>query len=598
LFIISITIFSIHLKIDIFYLMKRHFLLFIGLFLSFIAIAQSPQKFSYQTVVRNVGGQLLANQGIAVKISILQGSENGTVVYAERHTSTTNANGLASLQIGGGLVLSGNMATVNWAQGPYFISTETDPNGGTNYTISSIQQLLSVPYALYAESAGNSTPGPQGPTGPQGPQGEVGATGPQGPIGLTGQQGPAGPTGATGQTGAQGPIGLTGPQGPAGPQGDQGPAGPQGAQGPIGETGPTGATGQTGPQGPIGLTGPAGPTGASGQTGPQGPAGSNGQNTLVKTTTEAPGNNCVTGGVKLEYGLDANNSGSLDADEINVALTKYVCNGDVGAQGPQGIQGPPGNNSEDNQELSVSEFGDTLFLQNGGFVIIPGISAANGGVQTGLTQHSCGAINVHNPTVNYGTLIDQDGNSYRTVAIGNQEWMAENLKVAHYRDGSSIPNITDALDWLSASGGAWCYFANNSEYDCPYGKLYNWYTVNDQRNVCPNGWRIPSQTEWLSLINLLGGVNEAGNKLRTSGSLYWFFPNDGATNEVGFSALPSAGRGSGASFVELNSNAYFWSSDNLNSTNAGAVKLALQNPNLVQYPDEKTDGLSVRCIRE
>jgi len=141
--------FSLHLKIITIYLMKRHITLFFGLFLSFSAFAQSPQKFSYQTVVRNSGGQLLANQGIAVKISILQGSENGTVVYAERHTPTTNANGLASLQIGGGVVLSGNMATVNWAQGPYFISTETDPIGGTNYTIASTQQLLSVPYAIW-----------------------------------------------------------------------------------------------------------------------------------------------------------------------------------------------------------------------------------------------------------------------------------------------------------------------------------------------------------------------------------------------------------------------------------------------------------------
>jgi hypothetical protein len=295
--------------------MKHLIALLISLFLSFCIFSQSPQKFSYQTVVRNSGGQLLANQGIAVKISILQGSENGTVVFAERHSPTTNANGLASLQIGSGTVLSGSMATINWAQGPYFISTETDPNGGTNYTIASTQQLLSVPYALYAESAGNSTPGPQGPAGPQGPQGQIGATGPQGPIGETG------PQGETGATGPQGPIGLTGPAGTTGA------TGPQGSQGQIGLTGPQG---------------PAGPTGAVGQTGPQGPEGTNGQNTLVKTTTEAAGNNCATGGVKLEYGLDANNSGILDAGEINAALTKYVCNGALGAQGIQGPIGPQG----------------------------------------------------------------------------------------------------------------------------------------------------------------------------------------------------------------------------------------------------------------
>jgi hypothetical protein len=140
-------------------------------------MAQAPQKFSYQTVIRNSGGQLLANQQVGVKISVLQGSENGIVVFAERHTPTTNTNGLASLQIGTGTVLNGSFSNINWSQGPYFITTETDPNGGTSYTIVSTQQLLSVPYALYSETSGSGSPGPQGPAGPQGPQGEQGPTG-------------------------------------------------------------------------------------------------------------------------------------------------------------------------------------------------------------------------------------------------------------------------------------------------------------------------------------------------------------------------------------------------------------------------------------
>jgi hypothetical protein len=191
--------------------MKRRFTLLLVLFLTIKSFAQSPQKFSYQTVVRNSGGQLLANQQIAIKISILQGSETGIVVYAERHTPLTNANGLASLQIGGGSVLNGNFASINWAQGPYFISTETDPNGGTSYSLASTQQLLSVPYALYAETSGSSTPGPQGPQGEQGP------AGPQGPIGLTGATGPQGPIGLTGAAGATGPQGIQGEVGPQGP---------------------------------------------------------------------------------------------------------------------------------------------------------------------------------------------------------------------------------------------------------------------------------------------------------------------------------------------------------------------------------------------
>ena len=146
--------------------------------------AQSPHKMSYQAVVRNSSFALVVNTAIGMKVSILQGSATGTVVYAETQTPTTNANGLATVEIGGGTVVSGNITTINWASGPYFIKTETDPAGGTNYTISNTSQLLSVPYAEYAANSGSSTPGPTGPTGPAGPAGAVGPMGPQGPSGV------------------------------------------------------------------------------------------------------------------------------------------------------------------------------------------------------------------------------------------------------------------------------------------------------------------------------------------------------------------------------------------------------------------------------
>jgi hypothetical protein len=214
--------------------------------------AQAPQKFSYQTVIRNAGNQLVANQSVGIKISVLQGSATGSTVYAETHSPLTNANGLASLDIGGGAVLIGNFAGINWANGPYFIKTESDLNGGSNYTISATQQLLSVPYALYAATAGNNTPGPQGPQGEVGPQGATGPQGEQGPIGLTGATGPqgtqgeVGPQGATGPQGEQGPIGLTGATGPQGQQGEQGPQGPQGAIGLTGLQGEQGLPGNDG----------------------------------------------------------------------------------------------------------------------------------------------------------------------------------------------------------------------------------------------------------------------------------------------------------------------------------------------------------------
>ncbi len=173
----------------------------------FLLQAQPPLRFSYQSIIRNPAGQALQNQSVGIRLSILQTSETGTAVYVETHSATTNISGLVTLQVGGGTAVSGNMANINWANGPYFIKTETDPEGGSNYSITGTSQLLSVPFALYSA---NGTPGPQGPAGPAGPQG---ATGPAGPQGAIGAQGPAGPAGA------QGPTGAAGPQGPQGPSG-------------------------------------------------------------------------------------------------------------------------------------------------------------------------------------------------------------------------------------------------------------------------------------------------------------------------------------------------------------------------------------------
>ncbi len=120
------------------------------------ASAQAPNKMSYQAVVRNTAGVLVANTNIGIQISILQTTSTGTSVYIERHTTPTNANGLATLEIGGGTLVAGNFTTIDWANGPYFIKTETDPTGGTTYSISGTSQMLSVPYALFAGASANN----------------------------------------------------------------------------------------------------------------------------------------------------------------------------------------------------------------------------------------------------------------------------------------------------------------------------------------------------------------------------------------------------------------------------------------------------------
>ena len=196
--------------------------------------AQAPQKMSYQAVIRNSSNALITSTPIGMRISIIQGSIFGASVYVETQTPITNANGLVSLEIGSGTVVLGTFAGINWANGPYFIKTETDPAGGTNYSITGTNQLMSVPYALFSA---NGTPGPAGPTGLTGPaglngtNGAVGATGPAGPQGIQGLTGPAGPTGLTGPAGSNGTNGAVGATGPAGPQGVAGTNGTNGTNG-------------------------------------------------------------------------------------------------------------------------------------------------------------------------------------------------------------------------------------------------------------------------------------------------------------------------------------------------------------------------------
>lgn len=203
--------------------MKKLYLLFtLSMLFSLNSFAQTPEKLSYQALVRDNSDMLLTSQNIGMQISVLQTSATGSAVYVETQNPTTNANGLVSIQIGNGSVVSGDFTAIDWSSGIYFIKTEIDINGGNNYTITGTSQLLSVPYALYAKTSGSSIPGPQGPAGLDGADGIDGLDGATGPMGPQGPQGPAGLDGADGLDGATGPMG---PQGPQGIQGETGPAG-------------------------------------------------------------------------------------------------------------------------------------------------------------------------------------------------------------------------------------------------------------------------------------------------------------------------------------------------------------------------------------
>lgn len=300
-------------------------------------MAQVPQALNYQAVARKQDGSIVSAQAIGVRFSVLEGSTSGTTVYQETHQTLTNNFGLFTVSIGKGNVTSGAFAAINWATGAKFLRVEIAPQGGSNYQLQGVTQLLSVPYALYAEKSG--TPGPQGPPGPPGPSGVPGPQGPAGPVGPTGAagaMGPAGPAGAQGPAGNQGPAGPQGVPGPAGVAGATGPAGPQGAKGADGRTVLNGSINPVASVGVDGdfylntatyqLFGPktAGAWGAGvSLQGVAGSPGANGLKSLINLENFSSSASCPLGGVVVKAGIDQNNNNVLDPGEVD--NTKNIC---------------------------------------------------------------------------------------------------------------------------------------------------------------------------------------------------------------------------------------------------------------------------------
>lgn len=257
---------------------------------SVMAFAQAPQAVNYQGVARNTAGTALQNQALGLRMTIHSGTATGPVVYQETFTATTNSFGLYTVQVGRGTPVSGTFNAISWGGTAHFLEVEMDITGGTNYAAAGTSELISVPYALYAETSGNGQgpTGPTGDTGPAGANGATGATGDTGPAGANGATGATGDTGPAGANGATGATGATGDTGPAGANGTNGATGATGATGDTGPAGANGATGATGAAGANGATGATGPAGANGATGATGPAGANG-------ATGATGANGVTG---------------------------------------------------------------------------------------------------------------------------------------------------------------------------------------------------------------------------------------------------------------------------------------------------------------
>lgn len=204
---------------------------------------------------------------------------------------------------------------------------------------------------------------------------------------------------------------------------------------------------------------------------------------------------------------------------------------------------------------------------------------------------------IFNPDITYGTLTDQDGNIYKTIIIGTQTWMAENLRTTIYNDGTPIPNVTDSTEWSSLSTGAYCNNNNDMGNAGTYGRLYNFYAVSTGK-LCPPGWHVPTNEEWVILNDYLGGHLVAGGELKETGTSHWNEPNTGATNSTGFTALPGGFRYSDGAFESIGDFGYWWSSTETGTDGAHGRNMYSFYSYLYYSHYYKVAGYSIRCVKD
>jgi uncharacterized protein (TIGR02145 family) len=195
-------------------------------------------------------------------------------------------------------------------------------------------------------------------------------------------------------------------------------------------------------------------------------------------------------------------------------------------------------------------------------------------------------------------VTDIDGNIYEAVKIGTQWWMAENLRVTHYRTGVEIPKVIGNSEWVNLTTGAYCDYNNDNANASEYGHLYNWYAAYDSNNLAMNGWHVPSDSEWQYLIDYLGGEAIAGGKMKEIGFYHWADPNAGANNESGFTALPGGHRSIGGAFIELSHLGYYWSTTPPYGSDAWYRYLDYNSPVISRSAYYKKVGFSIRCVRD
>jgi len=283
-----------------------------------------------------------------------------------------------------------------------------------------------------------------------------------------------------------------------------------------------------------------------------------------------------------------------DIDTANFIATKYNLGLKLSISDTQNMLTP---------YWRSGRFSGVLPVANGGTGQTTATAALNALLPVQSQSTTIGATLKSNGTNTYwdnfivdGTVQDQSGNLYNTVAIGTQVWFKENLRTKKYRSGALIPVITNTD--TSTLVGQMYYYQNDSLTNYPvYGALYNWKATQESDGLCPFGWHVPTDAEWTTLTTYLSGEGVAGGKMKSTGTTYWNSPNTEATNSSGFSALPGGSRNTVGSFGNISNLAYFWSATENGGSDAWYRILNYDNDNVTIADSSKSFGFSVRCLK-
>jgi uncharacterized protein (TIGR02145 family) len=291
----------------------------------------------------------------------------------------------------------------------------------------------------------------------------------------------------------------------------------------------------------------------------------------------------------------ANSGGDISADGGGTVTSRGICWSKV--------QNPTIADSKTTDGSGIGSFTSNItgLTENTKYYVrayaINSAGTAYGNQQNFTTVAGIGAI-IFNPNLTYGTVSDIDGNTYKTIQIGTQTWMAENLKTTKLNDNTPISNVTDFNIWVTSTLPEYCWYCNNATtYKAVYGALYNWYAVNTGK-LCPTGWHVPTYDEFSTLMAYLGGANIAGGKLKETGTSHWQSPNGNATNESGFTGLPGGMRDIVADFGVIGVYANWWSTTNSDPVHIYGLGLWYNDGTFSLNGLYLSEGNYVRCIKD